>query len=198
MLRGGLNSTRDSNSYLPIHRHTSSIGQDRGPVHLHYISGNCHRHHVSSAIRLPEPKLQRVQLLLQEWLDKRSCTWRELERLLGHLSHAATIIHPGRIFLRQLFNLLSQAHRPYHHVCLNRQARADLKCWQHFLQAWNGIAFYPVTEALVHIYSDASRSFGCGMFNPHSEWLQLQWPASWNTTEISAKELVPVVVAAAS
>ena len=134
---------------------------------------------MSLQLRLPEPKLQRVQLLLQEWLDKRSCTRRELERLLGHLSHAATIIHPGRIFLRQLFNLLPQARRPFHHVRLNRQARADLRWWQHFLQAWNGIAFFPAMEVSVHIYSDASGSFGCGAFNPQSEWLQLQWPASW-------------------
>ena len=75
-----------------------------------------------------------MQLLPQEWLEKHSCTWKELGHLLGHLSHAAVIVRPGRIFLRHFYNLLPQAPRPYHHARLNRQTRADLGWWQHFIQ----------------------------------------------------------------
>ena len=148
-------------------------------------------------LRLPEPKLRRVQLLLQEWWDKRSCTRKELERLLGHLSHAAIIIRPGRIFLRQLFSLLPQAPRPNHFVRLNNQVRADLRWWRHFLQAWNGVALFPAADSSVHVYSDASGSFGCGAYETRSGWFQLRWPASWAAIEISAKEMIPVVAAAA-
>ena len=58
-------------------------------------------------LRLPLEKLTRLQTALQHWKKKRSCTRRELESLLGHLSHAATVVRQGRTFLRQLFPLLS-------------------------------------------------------------------------------------------
>ena len=54
---------------------------------------------------LPAEKIQRLQFLLQSWSSKKSCMRRELESLLGHLSHAASIVHPGRTFLHQLFSL---------------------------------------------------------------------------------------------
>ena len=145
-------------------------------------------------LRLPGSKLQRLQSLLQNWQDKRSCTRKDLERLLGHLSHAATIIRPGRIFLRHLFSLLSSVKQPNHFIRLNRQVRADLRWWQYFLQSWNGVSLLPTGEASVHVFSDASGSFGCGAFTLNSGWFQLQWPQSWADIDISSKEMVPVVV----
>ena len=56
---------------------------------------------------LPGDKLTRLQALLQTWSGTRSCTKKELESLLGHLSHAATVIVQCRTFLRQLFPLLA-------------------------------------------------------------------------------------------
>ncbi len=57
-------------------------------------------------LRLPAEKIQRLQTLLQTWGTKKSCTKKDLESLLGHLSHAATVVRPGRTFLRQLFSLM--------------------------------------------------------------------------------------------
>ena len=47
-------------------------------------------------VRLPHEKLQRTVSLVREWIGKKGCRKRELESLLGHLQHAATVIHPGR------------------------------------------------------------------------------------------------------
>ena len=58
-------------------------------------------------LRLPEEKLTRLQAQLESWGEKRYCRRNELESLLGHLSHAATVVRHGRTFLRQLFSLLS-------------------------------------------------------------------------------------------
>ena len=43
-------------------------------------------------LRLPAEKLSHLQSTLQQWVERRSCTRRELESLLGHLSHAATVV----------------------------------------------------------------------------------------------------------
>ena len=148
-------------------------------------------------LRLPRDKLCRLRELLRLWGTKKVCTRKELESLLGHLSHAATVVRPGRTFLRQLFSLMKAARAPHHYVRLNAGARADLTWWYHFLQAWNGSSFFPLPAPSAHIYSDASGSFGCGAFLAGVGWFQAQWPTEWEGIEISAKELVPVVMAAA-
>ena len=148
-------------------------------------------------LRLPADKLARLQVMVRQWLDRRSCTRRELESLTGHLAHAAIVIRPGRIFLRPLFALIATAAKPHHYVHLNLSVRADLRWWLHLLQAWNGSSFFPPPLPSVHMYSDASGSFGCGAFNRPHGWFQLQWPPSWLSVNIATKEFVPVVTAAA-
>ena len=77
-------------------------------------------------LQLPTEKLLRTQQLLSQWSHRKSCTRKELESLLGYLSHAATVTPQGRTFLRSLFSLLSHIHAPHHHTRLNLGARADL------------------------------------------------------------------------
>lgn len=104
----------------------------------------------SFELRLPTEKLQRLQALVTTWLGKRACKKKELESLLGHLSHAASIIRPGRTFLRSLFDLLHVVRAPNHFVRLTAGARADLAWWRCFLQHWNGSSFFlPVPAVCV-------------------------------------------------
>jgi len=147
-------------------------------------------------LRLPGDKLARLQALLQTWSGKRSCTKKELESLLGHLSHAATVVAQGRTFLRQLFPLLALDRAPHHYTRLNAGARADLLWWQTFLQGWNGTSFFPVAAPSAEVVSDASGSYGCGAFSLPHGWFQSEWPESWRSIHIAAKELVPIVIAA--
>ena len=67
---------------------------------------------ISMVVRLPEEKMQRIKLLVQKWMGRRACRKRDLESLLGHLQHAASVICPGRTFVRRLIEGLSAlAHR---------------------------------------------------------------------------------------
>ena len=84
-------------------------------------------------LRLPEPKINYIRELIGTWRAKCSGRCNEFESLLGHLSHAATIIKQGRIFLRHLFNILSATRSRHHHVHLDGTARADLLWWEYFL-----------------------------------------------------------------
>ena len=58
--------------------------------------------------------------------------------------------------------------------------------------------FLSPADPSFHLYSDASGSFGCGAYSPElSLWFKLPWLQSWVAVGITAKELVPIVVAAA-
>ena len=149
-------------------------------------------------LRLPLAKLQHLQSILETWSTRRSGPRREFESLLGHLAHAATVVRQGRTFLRQSFTVLARARRHYHHVHLDGIVRADLLWWKYFLQSWNGTMFFqPLSVPRVHVHSDASGSFGCGALLSQSHWFQLSWPRSWDAVDITTKELLPIVLAAA-
>ena len=148
-------------------------------------------------LRLPSDKIERLRTLLQSWGSKKACTRKELESLIGHLSHATSVIRPGRTFLRQLFSLLHIAKAPKHFVCLNAGARADLAWWKWLLRSWNGSSFFLLPFPAGHVFSDASGTYGCEAFVDDLEWFQIKWPEGWEKTDIAVKELVPVVAAAA-
>ena len=148
-------------------------------------------------LRIPDDKLARLQNLVREWCNKHSCTRKELESLLGHLSHASIAVRPGRLYQRQLFALLSSASQPFHYVRFNCSARADIAWWLFFLREWNGVSLFPPGPISVTMYSDASGLFGCGAVVLDGAWFSVQWPPHWLSVDITVKELVPVIFAAA-
>jgi len=66
-----------------------------------------------------------------------------------------------------------------------------------FLPWWNGRSILRQPLPTRSVISDASGSWGCGAFLSSGPWLQLAWPDSWVHYHISAKEMVPVVIATA-
>ena len=106
-------------------------------------------------LRLPAEKLYKLQALLSSWCARKSHTKKELESLLGHLSYAATVVHPGRTFLHQLFSLLHLTKAPHHFVCQGAGARADLAWWKCFLQSWSWSSFFPLPNPSHNVYFDA-------------------------------------------
>jgi len=70
-------------------------------------------------LHLPEQKLARLQGQLHSWVTRKHCHKHELESLLGHQSHAATVVRHGRTFLRQLFPLLPRARGDHHFIHLS-------------------------------------------------------------------------------
>ena len=135
--------------------------------------------------------------MIKSWTGKRACQRKELESLLGHLCHAATVIHAGRTFLRDLFPLLALDRAPHHYIHSNTGTRADLLKWSAFLKDWNGWSFLPSKDPSVEVISDASGNFECGSFWPGQGWFQVQWWESWLPIHITGKELPPIVIAAA-
>ena len=155
-------------------------------------------------IRLPARKLVERRELLRQWQGKKVCTRRELESVVGKLSHAAQVVVPGRTFLRRLFELLRGVRQPHHRIHLSQAARSDFQWWQSFIGAWNGVRLIrqPLgSQQPVHVWTDASGHFGCGGLEPESKaWFQLRWPASYRAGWVRLKEesiALPIVLACA-
>lgn len=153
-------------------------------------------------VRLPHAKLLRLQGSLAVWSQRRNATKHQLQSLLGQLNHAASVVRPGRTFLRHIIETMKIPKQSWQRVRLNEECKADIAWWSLFLPGWNGRAFFPpCLRQGPTVVSDASGSWGCGAFLSNGsgagEWFQLKWPQSWANVDISAKELVPVVISAA-
>ena len=151
-------------------------------------------------LRLPDDKLQRMKDLLSQWSDRKVCTRKELESLIGILNHACKVVRSGRSFLRRMIDLLhSRAdHSSTAQIRLNRAFRADLAWWKIFSEDWNGTSFLdtPETFPTIHATSDASGGWGCGAWST-DKWFQLQWTEQTAGLPIAVKEMIPVVIGCA-
>ena len=85
----------------------------------------------------------------------------------------------------------------HHFVHLDTIARAYLALWDCFLVGCHGSDFIiPEWTAPIHVHSDVSGGFGCGAFSSDYWSFHLPWP--WVEDDISVKELVPIVLMAAT
>lgn len=160
---------------------------------------------VREEIRLPQRKLEEIKKEVQEWIGRKSCRRKELESLIGRLCHASRVVHPGKTFMRRLFEALAGARRSHHHIRLSSAIRSDILWWHSFVDGWNGVSLIPkpLFQRSV-LWSDASGSLGCGAICPSlGRWIQLLWDgrekalAVGQADSITWMELLPIVLASA-
>ena len=139
--------------------------------------------------------------MLKKWVSFKFCKKRDLESLVGQLHDASIVVRSGRTFIRRLIDLLkSSYHRPSHSfVRLNVEARSDILWWHTFIEHWNGLSMMQQARKGnpdIILTSDASGSWGCGAFSD-AGWFQQCWSSNTCEYHITAKELIPIVIAMA-
>ena len=60
-------------------------------------------------LRLPEDKLHRLLETITEWKDRKVCTRRDMESLVGILQHACSVIQSGNAFLQRAIHCYAQS-----------------------------------------------------------------------------------------
>ena len=148
-------------------------------------------------LSLPQAKLERVAAAVARWSQSKVVSKWDLQSLIGLLSHAVTVVPPGRMFIRHLIDTVRAGKRPHHQLRLNAECRSDVMWWATFLHHCNGRSLMPQPSPSMTITCDASGSWGCGAWSSDDRWLQVQWPTDWEGGHIAAKEMVPVVITVA-
>lgn len=116
--------------------------------------------------------------------------------MIGTLHHAASVMKPGRIFVRRLINLSTSVQHLHYFVRLEKEAQADLHSWDTFMADWNGTSLLQAVGLLtpsISLRPDASGNWGCGAVWK-DEWLQWQWCDSWRIRHIAEKEFLPILL----
>ena len=133
---------------------------------------------IHGEIRLLQQNLTDIRSEVHQWLDRKSSMKRELESLVGRLSHTSHVVKPGKTFMRHLFealdrNLTDSPSCPR----LSASTRSDIQWWYTFMAECTGVRIIPHLWTLsTEIWSHVSGSFGCGaVCLTLSRWTQLQW-----------------------
>ena len=96
--------------------------------------------------RLPPAKLSELLALTKLWTDKKTCTRKELESLIGKLSHTCYVVPAGRTFMRRLINLLRDSKRYWKIVYASgKQGFGVYNNGAWFCRAW-----LPIQQPLSH------------------------------------------------
>ena len=151
----------------------------------------------SMTSRITEKRLFNIMNELSKFMNKTSCTKRELLSLIGKLIFVTRVIRAGRTFTRRLIELSKKVRYLHYKIKLNRSARRDIAWWMSYLPTWNGQYMFLdeqwSSNVDLHLYTDASDTrYGC-LFN--NSWITDTFTDEESCKSITWKELYAIVVA---
>ena len=132
---------------------------------------------------VPMDKVIRARELIEQFLNRKKVTVREVQKLCGFLNFLCRCVVPGRAFTRRLYSLMAgnPALKAHHHVRVKSENKLDLTMWQQFLSNQRVFCrpfrdFIDSEVEQVELYSDASGSFlkGYGAWCK-DEYIQCNW-----------------------
>ena len=96
---------------------------------------------VAGTIAIPPEKLRQINDTVKEWLEKRSCTKRQLQSILGLLLYVHKCVKPARVFLNRMLDMLRSSQNAQK-ITVTSDFRRDVRWFAKFLPTYNGINFY--------------------------------------------------------
>ena len=153
-------------------------------------------------VRIPHDKIIEIKNKINAILNRKKCTLREMQSLIGSLNFACRAIAPGRPFCRRLIDSICGLTKPHHYLRVGSHIRLDLTMWLNFFENFNGVSVFHdrfwVSNEEVQLFTDSSGCFGFGIYFC-DQWSCAAWPKLWHetglTTDITVLELFPIVVA---
>ena len=159
-------------------RYSHCKSQNTGTFYNPRIYGYRIRLHKNGSPSATRYKVERLSSAFASFRDRKSCTLKELQSLIGTLNFACKVVPPGRPFLQRMIQLTRNVSSAHHHIKLNKGFFKDLAMWETFLTDWNGSNFFLpsswTTSVSLSLHTDASGSIGFGgIFGSH--WFQGTW-----------------------
>jgi hypothetical protein len=151
---------------------------------------------VEQELSLPPEKLQAILTELQLFSTRTSAVKRDVERLVGRLNFAASVVKGGRTFLHRMIDTVNSVQDHNAVVHLTDDFRADVAWWLRFASQWNGRAMMidPAPIGGPRFVTDASDAAVCAVFD--SEFIVRYACPVTNVWHINDRECLAVYLAA--
>ena len=97
---------------------------------------------LTMTLQITPERLAEIKSLLQEWMNKKSASLKELQCLLGKLNFAASTVRAGRVFVSRLINALKEYPKNGKQK-ITRNMKKDINWWLTFMEGFDGITILP-------------------------------------------------------
>src|SRR5882672_6019657 len=142
--------------------------------------------------RLPQEKLEFLQIYLRNWQARSRCMLKEVQELAGFLQFCAQVVPHGRTFIRGIINFSMKFSNEFTIKHIPAYARLDIHWWSMYAHSWNGMQLLEPQNPTLHIYMDASGTKGLGgIFG--DEWFSTKCPRHFCSRDIQFKEIYAVL-----
>ena len=124
---------------------------------------------IKGTIAIPTEKLEQINTVVRQWLNKKVASKRQLQSILGLLLYVHKCVKPARVFLNRMLELLRSSH-PTQPIALTSDFKLDLRWFATFLPWYNCVSLYDHRPMDMALDLDACLTgFGgrCGIFVYH-------------------------------
>ena len=158
-------------------------------IHLGFIIDS-----MAMEVRLPPNKAKRARHAVNLLLTAESLTFKQIDEILGFLSHCCQAIPLGRPFLRSMFSLHRCAGKRHRRARTRIPAKVkkDLRWWQVLLGEWSALSIAPRERNTFEVWTDASGKKGIGGFSD-SRLFSTRVPPRHRGKHINFKEMHAVL-----
>ena len=91
---------------------------------------------IKQVVSVPIQKIEKGLLMIQQTMNKKKLTLKQLQKICGFLNFLGRSVVPGRAFTRRLYMYTKGkevALKPHHHIQVNAEIKKDLTMWEEFL-----------------------------------------------------------------
>ena len=153
---------------------------------------------ITMTLQITPDRLCEIKELLENWLNRRSATLKDLQSLLGKLNFASNTVRSGRVFVSRLINNLSKFPENRRRK-IDSEMKRDILWWSIFMEYFDGITIMPPVnwdspDSVMS--SDACLKTAGGWSGNKAFHCKFpQWLLNRNDIHINELELITVIVA---
>ena len=144
---------------------------------------------------LPE-RMEALDSELDQWSNRKNCTMKQLQSLIGKLQFVSMVVRPGRLFISHMLRLLRE-HHGKKTIELDAEFHKDVKWWKKYLPMsqinGTGIMWMQQVTQPDDIASSDSCLVGMGAV-AGKEYIKMNFPEQWKGSNIATLELLVVVI----
>ena len=142
-------------------------------------------------LKVPKSKINKVRKDIRRVLKLNYVTARVLSKVAGQCNFICKAVLPGKLMLRNVYNLIKQKITWETKLELNASAKNDLVWWAESLEKWNGKVILP-SEIDGQLVTDASQTGWGGHYG--KEITQGFWDQTMSQKHSNIRELMAVLL----
>lgn len=149
-------------------------------------------------VKIPSQKLLEIIEIVKSFENRKKCTKRQLQQLVGKLAFAAECVRGGRLFISRMLDTMRKYKFNHYRIYLDSEFHSDIKWWISFFETFNGISYIPDiiwSKPDTIISTDACLTGLGGINSVTHEYFHCEIPTMFSLNHIGVYEILAIYIA---